>query len=286
MKLAVQHPALQGMQTSGNGRSPKKRSSLRQGNGHPDKHHSSSSSSLLSGVSGSGGKTFVGGNRVLLSEWMLEKSVSRHIAGNPRPPSLPAELVPVLTPTGGPFPLRLPGTGAFQLTPWLQTIPAASAVRLDALPSFTPPSKDRVLASLAGSTVDVIGSTSSVIPFLSHCYYVWSAWRSVDITSLTSTFRGGPVNFTRAQRKPASILLRPTHLAGGQICTAIDSDNTPGKPSNQLLLDLGKVMERMLTMSPASFASRVLRQQRTQPTQLTSEAEEERKEDEIGRAHV
>jgi len=156
----------------------------------------------------------------------------------------------------GTHPLREFGSAHFNYPRYLQHIHQPHEIDYAAIPPFVTTSRDDVLHQLALEyRCRFKGSTSSMTSVLSQFYFNFSNFKPVNLTSLSPMYHEKPGHFTPAASKPVSVLLRPRDGV-----YSIDSDTgvSRGQPRNQILLDLGKSMERMLTMTESDFAERLL----------------------------
>ena len=145
----------------------------------------------------------------------------------------------------------------------------------DAIPPFVTTSRDRNLAAVAAAAgARFTGSTSSVTSALSQLYFLFSAHKPTDTSALSSAFRRLPRGFTRAASKPASIVLRPLapEVDGGAGLAGVDADTGLTAPVNQILLDLGKTMERAATLEEDEFRRLFVRQGEGLPSAAAAEA--------------
>eukprot|EP00291_Cryptomonas_curvata_P016222 CAMPEP_0172155286 /NCGR_PEP_ID=MMETSP1050-20130122/2538_1 /TAXON_ID=233186 /ORGANISM="Cryptomonas curvata, Strain CCAP979/52" /LENGTH=718 /DNA_ID=CAMNT_0012824161 /DNA_START=44 /DNA_END=2195 /DNA_ORIENTATION=+ len=150
------------------------------------------------------------------------------------------------------------GVAGEPLSPYLHRIVQPERINWEAIPPFTPASRDASLHALAVShRARYKASTSSITGLLSHCYQVVSNFRPVETRALSKSFKDASSSFTLTQlKKPVVVFLRPRDGVWG-----IDSDpeRVNDMAGNQILIDLGKTMERMLTMRPADFRRLVIK---------------------------
>ncbi|KAF7365292.1 hypothetical protein MVEN_00401000 [Mycena venus] len=83
---------------------------------------------------------------------------------------------------------------------------------------------------------------------LSHCYFLISEHKPVDITSLSQHFHREERNFTPGQRMPTSVIF---NYKDGVYAIDSDSEDT----SKNILTWLGTLLEKFLTMSKAEFTT-------------------------------
>ena len=97
-------------------------------------------------------------------------------------------------------------------------------------------------------------STSSITGLLSHVYQVISNFRPADTSQLSAAFKNESNSFSFSVLKmPVAAILRAKDGVFG-----IDSHKDE-RQDNKILIDLGKSMERMLTMPENEFKSLMLK---------------------------
>lgn len=117
----------------------------------------------------------------------------------------------------------------------------------DALKDYITSSRDETLFRLAKeNNRKYVGSSSSMTSVLSHFHFLLSNWRELDTSMLSRSFGEYSSNFTRTMRAPSAVFLRYKDGA-----YAIDADKE--HDSTSVLLNLGKSMEKLLTMSSDEF---------------------------------
>lgn len=138
---------------------------------------------------------------------------------------------------------------------YVRTIVQPKDINWEAVAPFTPPSFDDTLHELAVKHKSKYkASTSSITGLLSHVYQVISNYRPADTSGLSAAFKGQPNTFSyTVLKKPVGVLLRKKDGVYG-----IDSHQDSAR-DNQILIDLGKTMERMLTMSEQEFKSLMMK---------------------------
>ncbi len=115
---------------------------------------------------------------------------------------------------------------------------------------FVTSSRDPALHKLATeSGARFMMSTSSSTPMLCQLHYALTKFMPVHVNSLSHWFLSLPRTHTRAAVKPSSSVLR----ARGPSLWGIDNIPSGSPKSNQILIDLGKSLEKQLTMEPAEF---------------------------------
>lgn len=142
-------------------------------------------------------------------------------------------------------------------TPFLRRIHQPDEIDFRAITPFITTSQDQQIHDLANmNQCRYKGSTSSLSGALVPLYLLLSNFRPTASRALPS-FRDMTSVFTPATRKPNSIVLRP-HSKEAHIYS-IDSWKPPIASSNKILMDLGKSLERMLTMEPNDFEQRYVK---------------------------
>eukprot|EP00163_Fabomonas_tropica_P017342 TRINITY_DN3084_c0_g3_i1.p1 TRINITY_DN3084_c0_g3~~TRINITY_DN3084_c0_g3_i1.p1 ORF type:complete len:724 (+),score=134.55 TRINITY_DN3084_c0_g3_i1:61-2232(+) len=150
----------------------------------------------------------------------------------------------------GTHPIKEFGSSQYNFPRYLQAIHHPRLIDYDSIPPFITTSKDETLHKLALENGALFkGSTSSMTGILSQLYFLISRFRPTDLSLLSDRYSLMINTFTPSACKPCSVFLRPSDSI-----YAIDSDNgVVGEPSNKILLDLGKSLERFLTMPRAEF---------------------------------
>lgn len=119
--------------------------------------------------------------------------------------------------------------------------------QFEALSEYITSSRDGKLEHLAKKLKKkYVGSTSSMTSVLSHFHYLLSSWRPINPNVMSKSLPTPWKSFTALQRGPQAIFLR---WKSGVY--AIDADKEFDKES--VLTYLGKSMEKLLTLPPASF---------------------------------
>ncbi|KAJ6584886.1 mitochondrial protein Pet127-domain-containing protein [Mycena capillaripes] len=143
--------------------------------------------------------------------------------------------------------LQDPRSRVYNFPPRLENIPKVTDFAFERLPGFIKSSRDEDLRTLAISQDRMFaGSTSSLTGMLSHCYFLISEHKKVDISSLSQSFQHEDKNFTPGQRMPTSVLF---NYKDGVYAIDSDSEDT----SKNILTWLGTLLEKFVTMSKAEF---------------------------------
>ncbi|KAK7048290.1 mitochondrial protein Pet127-domain-containing protein [Favolaschia claudopus] len=145
--------------------------------------------------------------------------------------------------------LQDPRSRVYNFPPHLENIPRVTDFAFERLPGFISSSRDEDLRGLAKRENRLFaGSTSSLTGMLSHCYFLISEHKPVNITSLSQHFSQEEKNFTPGQRMPTSVIF---NYKDGVY--AIDSDSEDS--SKNVLTWLGTLLEKFMTMSPTEFST-------------------------------
>ncbi|KAJ7288412.1 mitochondrial protein Pet127-domain-containing protein [Mycena rebaudengoi] len=148
--------------------------------------------------------------------------------------------------------LQDPRSRVYNFPPRLENLPNVKEFAFERLPGFIKSSRDEALQDLRDLAKRqnrlFAGSTSSLTGMLSHCYFLMSDHKEVDISSLSQAFSREEKNFTPGQRMPVSVIF---NYKDGVY--AIDSDSEDS--SKNYLTWLGTLLEKFLTMPPAEFST-------------------------------
>ncbi|KAJ6512204.1 mitochondrial protein Pet127-domain-containing protein [Mycena vitilis] len=145
--------------------------------------------------------------------------------------------------------LQDPRSRVYNFSPHLEDIPKVTDFAFERLPGFIKSSRDEDLRSLAERQNRMFaGSTSSLTGMLSHCYFLISEHKPVDISSLSQSFQNEDKNFTPGQRMPSSVVF---NCNNGVYAIDSDSEDT----SKNILTWLGTLLEKFLTMSKTEFGT-------------------------------
>eukprot|EP00742_Colponemidia_sp_Colp-10_P002851 GILJ01003045.1.p1 GENE.GILJ01003045.1~~GILJ01003045.1.p1 ORF type:complete len:528 (-),score=70.47 GILJ01003045.1:206-1789(-) len=145
-------------------------------------------------------------------------------------------------------------TKSQHLTSFLRKIHQPDEINEHAIAPFVPPSQDKTLHEIAvKEKCRYLLSTSSVTASLSHIYFVLSRFRTVDISQFSEEVRNQSPMFMTSYRRPVSIIVRPQNGMWG-----VDADKRFAD-DNTILSDLGKSIERMLTMEADEFTRKLLK---------------------------
>ncbi|KAJ3395143.1 hypothetical protein HDU84_002717 [Entophlyctis sp. JEL0112] len=146
--------------------------------------------------------------------------------------------------------LKDPRTGVFNFSEALETVTQPEDFNYESLPPYKIASNDPVLKSLAKEQKQkYYSSTSSITHLLAQVYQCISDQRPINKGVLSLAFAEEKANFTTIQRKPTSAILK--YYDG---VYSIDQEKEEGvSPSNGILMNLGKSMEKLLTASTEEY---------------------------------
>ena len=135
----------------------------------------------------------------------------------------------------------------YNFDPYLQHIMPVEEFDFSALQQYKTSSQDSALSELAKQfEKKYVGSTSSMTSTLSHFHYLLSGWRDLNLGMLSRQFPDKLTTFTQINRAPTAIFLR---WKNGTY--AIDADKE--HDSGNILMMLGKSMEKLLTLSKSDY---------------------------------
>ncbi|KAM5440998.1 hypothetical protein MferCBS31731_003782 [Microsporum ferrugineum] len=142
----------------------------------------------------------------------------------------------------GVYQLQDSRTLVYNFDPYLRDIMPVSEFDFKALNDYITSSKDDVLRNKAiEAGKKYIGSSSSMTGVLSHFHFLLSEWREIDTSHLSASFPATMKSYTKLSRLPAVVFLR--YKDG---VYAVDADKE--WDSSNILMGLGKSMEKLLTM--------------------------------------
>ena len=174
----------------------------------------------------------------------------------PAVPGLSFDLSRVLF-NPGVYQLQDPRSRVFNFSPYLQRILPVTEFNFDVLNEYITTSRDSSLRDLGlKHRKKYLGSSSSMTGVLSHFHFLLSAWRPVEVKTLSQSFTDPLRSFTQFQRGPSAIFLR---WKDG--IYAVDADKE--HDSANILMSLGKSMEKLFTLPEEEFE----RYRRTVPEQ-------------------
>ncbi|KAJ6024564.1 mitochondrial translation protein [Penicillium herquei] len=163
----------------------------------------------------------------------------------------------------GVYQLRDPRSRVYNFDPYLGNIMPVTEFDFDTLKEYITSSRDETLRETAVKHgKKYAGSSSSMTTVLSQFHYLLSAWRGVDTRMISQGFPDKLRTFTRLLRAPAAMFL---HYQDGTY--AIDADKE--FDSANILMNLGKSMEKMLTMPKEEYE----RYRRSHENKITAEEE-------------
>lgn len=187
----------------------------------------------------------------------LDSTKSRLLRGNdlqlkplereaPAVPGLSFDLSRVLF-NPGVYQLQDPRSRVYNFSPYLQHILPVSEFNFDALNEYITSSKDTSLRDLGQKQQKkYMGSSSSMTGMLTHFHFLLSAWRPINVETLSKSFTDPLRSFTQFQRGPSAVFLR---WKDG--IYAVDADKE--YDSANILMSLGRSMEKLLTLEEEEF---------------------------------
>ena len=145
--------------------------------------------------------------------------------------------------------------------PYMRQLHKPEEINFNNLTPFIPPSQDTTLHKLMDQNpCRYQSSTSSITSPLVSLYLALSNYKPTRARNLEN-FKYLTSSFTPAVRKPVVFILRPKLSKLGHTFYSIDSYKFLFEPrSNQILMDLGKVMEKLFVMEPEDFEKRFVKQ--------------------------
>ncbi|KAJ5669236.1 mitochondrial translation protein [Penicillium macrosclerotiorum] len=164
----------------------------------------------------------------------------------------------------GVYQLRDPRSRVYNFDPYLGQIMPVTEFDFNTLKDYITSSKDETLRNIAvQEKKKYVGSSSSMTSVLSQFHYLLSSWRGIDARTLSQGFPDKLRTFTRLLRSPAAMFL---HYQDGVY--AIDADKE--FDSANILMNLGKSMEKLLTMPKEDFE----RYRRSSENKISAEEEQ------------
>lgn len=167
----------------------------------------------------------------------------------------------------GVYQLQDPSSRVYNFDPYLQDIMPAVEFDFNALKEYKTSSEDKALSAIAKEYQKrYIGSTSSMTSTLAHFHYLLSNWRKLNLDMLSRGFSDQADEFTRINRAPNAIFLR---WKPESKTYAIDADKE--FDGANVLMMLGKSMEKMLTLPTSDFE----KYRKSDPREVPQEARDE-----------
>lgn len=146
---------------------------------------------------------------------------------------------------------------------FLRNIPKVEDLAMDQIPEYIPPSQDKSLLEFArNSNIKYVMSTSTISQVLSQIYYLLSSFRNPLFDNVFEDYENEPRKYMISQRKPVTNFLRKLDESKG--IYGLDGDPGIFQYKNVILLNLGKVLERYLTLTPEEFNSALLKKNANQ----------------------
>lgn len=147
----------------------------------------------------------------------------------------------------GIYQLQDPRSRVYNFTPYLEKIMPVSEFDFKILKEYITSSRDENLLSLAlEHGKKYVGSSSSMTSTLAQFHFLLSQWRALNTEALSRGFSDTLKSFTVIQRSPSSVFLR--YQDG---IYAMDADKE--YDSGNILMSLGKSMEKLLTQKPQEY---------------------------------
>ncbi|KAJ3017629.1 UNVERIFIED_CONTAM: hypothetical protein HDU68_011559 [Siphonaria sp. JEL0065] len=139
-------------------------------------------------------------------------------------------------------------TNHFNFDPFLETITQPEDFNFDALPPYKVASGDPILRELSlKHGQKYFSSTSSITGLLSKFYGITAQFRGIDMSRFTVPFASEPSRFTAMQRKSTSAILKFHDGVYSIDQEKGDEEDPPVVKGNEILMALGKSMEKLLT---------------------------------------
>ncbi|RVX69426.1 hypothetical protein B0A52_06489 [Exophiala mesophila] len=147
----------------------------------------------------------------------------------------------------GVYHLQDPRSRVWNFDPYLGKIMPVSEFNFDALREYITSSRDTQLRALtAAHKKRYSGSSSSLSGILSHFHFLLSGFRKLRVDGITRGFEDDLTSFTRITRSPSAIFLR---WQDGVYAVDVDKEYD----SNNILMSLGRSMEKLLTLPKEEF---------------------------------
>ncbi|EGR34709.1 mitochondrial mRNA processing protein, putative [Ichthyophthirius multifiliis] len=141
---------------------------------------------------------------------------------------------------------------------FLRNIPQPDEIDFDKIPLYIPPSNDQLLLDFAKkSNIKYVVSTSTISSALTQIYYMFSGFRNPLYDNISSNYENEPKKYMISQRKPTTNYLRRLDKEKG--IYAFDSDSGIFEAPNKILMDLGKILEKQLTLDEQTFKDALLK---------------------------
>lgn len=133
-------------------------------------------------------------------------------------------------------------------------VPLPENIDVNQIPPYTKPSNDSLLLKFAQmSNLKYIMSTSTISSCMSQIFYLMENFKNPNMNQVSNFYGSFSDKYMSSQRKPTTNILRKVDKEKG--IYALDSDTNPFEASNEILMFMGKVFERMYTMEVDEFNS-------------------------------
>ena len=134
----------------------------------------------------------------------------------------------------------------------MMNIPDWRDINMDKIPPYIKPSNDLLLAEFAKTiNAKYIMSTSTISQCLSQFYYLMTHFQNPMIECMPTEEPILLKKYMVSQRKPVTNIIKK--IDAEKKIYAMDSDSNPFASKIEVLLQLGKVLERMYVMSIEDF---------------------------------
>lgn len=135
---------------------------------------------------------------------------------------------------------------------FLKSIPQPDQVDFSQIPPYNPPSTDTKLLDFARKQkCKYLMSTSTISYFLSHLYYSLSFYKEPNFGNVGNFSQKERTRYMNAQKKPYTSFMKC--LDKEKNLWAFDSDSGMFTPNHLILIQMGKILERVYTMEPDHF---------------------------------
>lgn len=148
---------------------------------------------------------------------------------------------------------------------YFHDLPQPEQIEFANLERFVNPAKDQNIKALVKKhNLKFASSTSGISPILSHIFYKLTNFKSPHFYNLSSAYSSEPLKFMMYQRKPASVILEKHKIAGvnkmpGYEYYSISQNKFFENRNEQILMLMGKYMEKLFTTAPDEFEKRYVK---------------------------
>jgi hypothetical protein len=135
---------------------------------------------------------------------------------------------------------------------YLKNIPSPDEIDFSQIPPYNPPSLDTNLLNFAHNhKCKYLMSTSTISYFLSHLYYMLAGFKEANFSNMVTFREYERAKYMNAQKKPYTGFLRCVDKVNNK--WALDGDSGVFTPHHLILIQMGKILERVYTMEPDHF---------------------------------